>query len=270
MTAALARKIDVAAPWPIPAAAPPPPIEVRGHEIGFGYGDAVPVFAGVNFAVARGETVALIGRNGAGKSTLLRCCLGFIQPTAGRIELFGHAPSELTAGRMRQLRSEIGFVAQKHNLVPRLSALSNVVHGCLGTQPGPRQWIQAFAPTSVRRRAMHALDRVGLADIALRRADRLSGGQSQRVAIARALMAEPRMIVADEPAASLDPVAGEEVMRTFATVARDSGATFLFTTHNLKHALAYADRVIGLKNGALALDAPTTRLSVDELHAIFG
>jgi phosphonate transport system ATP-binding protein len=270
MTAALARTLTVAEPWPVPAQAPPHPVEVRGSEAGFGYSDAAPVFSGVSFAVRRGETVALIGRNGAGKSTLLRCCLGFIRPTAGRIELFGHAPSDLAAGPMRQLRSQIGFVMQKHNLVPRLSALSNVVHGCLGTQPGPRQWIQALAPPGVRRRAMQALDRVGLADIALRRADRLSGGQSQRVAIARALMAEPRLLVADEPAASLDPVAGEEVMTTFATVARDSGATLLFTTHNLKHALAYADRVIGLKNGALALDAPTTRLSVDELHALFG
>ena len=190
--------------------------------------------------------MALIGANGAGKSTLLKCCLGFVRPTTGAVELFGKELDRTTARGQRALRGGIGFVAQKHNLVPRMSVLSNVVHGMLATRPGPRYWLQAFAAAPVRQRRLHALDLVGLADLALRRADSLSGGQSQRVAIARALVAEPRLMLADEPAASLDPAAGEEVMAVFARVGRETGTTLIFTTHNLDHALTHAGRVIGL------------------------
>jgi phosphonate transport system ATP-binding protein len=110
---------------------------------------------------------------------------------------------------------------------------------------------------------------VGLADLAHRRADSLSGGQSQRVAIARALVAEPRLILADEPAASLDPAAGNEVMATFARVSRDTGTTLLFTTHNLEHALGYAGRVVGLRGGRLELDRPATDLAVACLRGLY-
>ena len=251
-----------------PASSSPAELVVR--DLAVAYGEAPPVFTGVAFAVGRGEQVALIGANGAGKSTLLRCCLGFVAPAAGEISLFGRRVGAGTSGEQRTLRGGLGFVAQKHNLVPRLSVLSNVVHGTLAEASGPRRWLQGFAPRAVRERAYAALDMVGLADFALRRADALSGGQSQRVAIARALVAEPRLMLADEPAASLDPAAGEEVMAVFARVSRETGTTLIFTTHHLDHALRYAERVVGLAGGRLQLDAPAATLAPEFLRGLYG
>jgi phosphonate transport system ATP-binding protein len=243
--------------------------ELAADDLSVRYGSGPLVFSGVSFAISRGEQVALIGANGAGKSTLLKCCLGFVRPATGAIELFGKELDRTTAGGQRALRGGIGFVAQKHNLVQRMSVLSNVVHGMLATRPGPRYWLQALAATAVRKRALQALDLVGLADLALRRADSLSGGQSQRVAIARALVGEPRLILADEPAASLDPAAGDEVMATFARVGRETGTTLIFTTHNLDHALKHSGRVIGLRNGRLELDAPAGGLQIGGLRGLY-
>jgi phosphonate transport system ATP-binding protein len=239
-------------------------LEAVGLKTGTGW-----LFQQLSLTLDARDRVALIGRNGAGKSTLLRCFLGFVQPAAGEVELFGEALDRTTARGQRALRGGIGFVAQKHNLVQRMSVLSNVVHGMLATRPGPRCWLQAFAAPAVRKKALHALDLVGLADLALRRSDSLSGGQSQRVAIARALVAEPRLILADEPAASLDPAAGDEVMATFSRVGREPGTTLVFTTHNLGHALNHAGRVIGLRNGRLELDAPADRLAIGGLRGLY-
>ena len=229
-----------------------------------------PVLDGIGFALARGEAVALIGANGTGKSTLLRCCLRLVEPDAGTVRLFDRDLSRLGRRALRRVRRDVGFVFQRHNLVPRLSALSNVVHGALGRVGGPRAWSQALAPKALRAEALDCLDRVGLADLALRRADRLSGGQSQRVAIARALMQRPRLVLADEPVASLDPRAGEEVMELFAGLLRREGLTLLFTAHNLDHALRYGDRVIGLHGGGLALDAPSESLAAADLRGLYG
>ncbi len=244
-----------------------PDLAIRHLSVRYGTGPFV--FAEVDFSVGRGEQVALIGANGAGKSTLLKCCLGFVKPATGDVLLFGRPIDTLGASGQRSLRGGIGFVAQKHNLVQRMSVLSNVIHGMLAARPGPRHWLQSLAAKAVRTRALHALDMVGLADFALRRADSLSGGQSQRVAIARALVAEPRLILADEPAASLDPAAGDEVMATFARVSRKTGTTLIFTTHNLAHALQHAGRVAGLRNGRLELDAPADRLALGGLRGLY-
>jgi phosphonate transport system ATP-binding protein len=121
----------------------------------------------------------------------------------------------------------------------------------------------------LRDEALVCLERVGLGHVAARRADKLSGGQSQRVAIARALMQRPRLMVADEPVASLDPSSGEEVMRLFAELIRREGLTLLFTSHDLSHAIAYADRVIALRRGAIVLDAPSSELNVATLRALY-
>lgn len=228
-----------------------------------------PVLRGVNFHVGRGESVALIGSNGAGKSTLLRCCLRLIEPTSGEITLLGETITLLKARQLRALRSQVGFVFQKHNLVGRLSALSNVIHGAQARGYGFRTWYQGFAPAIVREEAMHCLDRVGLAEFADRRADTLSGGQSQRVAIARALMQRPRFFMADEPVASLDPAAGEEVMRLFTELLREDGTTLLYTSHNLRHALEFADRVVALRNGRVELDAETRALDAASLEYVY-
>jgi phosphonate transport system ATP-binding protein len=229
-----------------------------------------PVFSGVGFRVAAGERVAIIGANGAGKSTLLRCCLRLLDPDRGRVVLLGHDLSTCRRGELRRVRAEVGMVFQKHNLVPRLSVLSNVLHGALARRAGPRCWFQGLARHEDRAYALHCLEQVGLADLADRRADRLSGGQSQRVAIARALMQRPRALFADEPAASLDPKAGEEVMALFADLAVRQGLTLVFVSHHLDHALTYADRILGLRNGTLALDSTPARENGGTLREVFG
>jgi phosphonate transport system ATP-binding protein len=251
-----------------PLALAPADLSVRG--LAKGYGGGARVFDGIGFEVAPGASVALVGANGSGKSTLLRCCLGLVVPDAGEIALLGADPLRTRGSARRALRSRTGLVAQKHNLVPRLSVLTNVIHGLLGRAAGPRYWSHALAPRTARAAAMEALDRVGLAHLALRRADGLSGGQSQRVAIARALICGPRFLVADEPTASLDPVAGEEVMELFFRLARSEGMTVLFTSHNVEHALRYGDRVLGIAGGRLVLDAPARDLSRADIGALYG
>jgi phosphonate transport system ATP-binding protein len=234
------------------------------------FGKATPVFSDLNFSIRRGECVALVGANGTGKSTLLRCCLGLIVPDAGRVSLLGVTMADLGTAARRDLRARTGLVGQKHNLVPRLSVLSNVVHGLLGRHSGPRYWLQGLAPAAARTAAMAALEKVGLAELALRRADQLSGGQSQRVAIARALVCNPRFLVADEPCASLDPQAGEEVMTLFMSLVKREGVTVLFTSHNVQHALSFGDRILGLQGGRIVIDAPSAEVTQSEMARLYG
>ena len=241
-------------------------ISVSGLQKSFVAGK--PVFSGITLTIEPNTIVALIGANGAGKSTILRCIPRLIEPDAGEIRVLGH---DIMGPRrdLRRLRSRIGFVFQKHNLVGRLSALTNVVHGAQARGMGARAWLQSLAPQPVRAEALHCLARVGLAAMAGQRADQLSGGQSQRVAIARALMQRPEIVLADEPAASLDPQAGEEVMQLFATLMREEAKTVVFTSHNLSHALSYADRVIAIGGGRVMLDQPSARLRESELRDLY-
>lgn len=251
-----------------PVARLTPVLEVSGLSKSFGVGRQV--LKDVSFVVGKGESVALLGSNGAGKSTLLRCCVRLIEPDSGTVRLMGHGIDGLGPTDLRSVRARVGFVFQRHNLVPRLSALSNVVHGALSRQDEPRLWFQSLAPAKLRLEALACLDRVGLAAVADQRADRLSGGQSQRVAIARALMQKAEIILADEPVASLDPAAGDEVLALFDDLNRREGLTLVFTTHNLRHALDRADRVVALSGGRIELDAPSHTLSVDSLRNLYG
>lgn len=251
-----------------PSSNEPLPLAVEGLSKRYP-GATRAVFAEVSFRVGSGEQVAIIGSNGAGKSTLLRCCLQLLEPDSGRVLLNGYDLTGARGRALRRARAGIGMVFQKHNLVPRLSVLSNVIHGALARHPGPRTWFQSLALTEDRAYAMHCLELVGLADLAGQRADHLSGGQSQRVAIARALMQRPRALFADEPAASLDPIAGEEVMALFAELARRDGLTLVFVSHHLDHALTYAKRIIGLRNGGIALDSCPARESAMSLRDMF-
>ncbi len=228
------------------------------------------ILSGVSIDIREGETIALIGSNGSGKSTLLKCLAGVHPINSGEIDVFGSVITRKTKqASLSRIRGDIGFVFQNHGLVRRLSVLSNVIHGKLGDGGSWRAFHQAIAPREMREEALAALEMVGLADKIGSLAEALSGGQSQRVAIARALIRKPRLLIADEPAASLDPVAGSDVMTAFADIAARSRTTLLFTTHDLEHALNYASRIVALNAGAVVLDAPSASLSRASLAGIY-
>ncbi|MBA4324217.1 MAG: ABC transporter [Rhodobacter sp.] len=227
------------------------------------------VLQGLDFSLSPGQATALIGANGSGKSTLLRCLVRLIEPSSGQIRMLGRDVPALSPRALRRFRAEVGIVWQRHNLVPRLSALSNVIHGVQARMSGPRAWAQALAPAPVRDEAMACLARVGLADRALVRVDSLSGGQQQRVAIARMLMQRPAFILADEPDASLDPQTGEEVMSLLLNLVRDDGLSLLVISHRLEHTLRFSDRILGLADGRIALDLPTRRADAAGLRHFF-
>jgi len=241
-------------------------LRVRGLSKRF---DQKSIFANVDFDVKPGQSVALIGANGTGKSTLLRCCARLIEPDQGQIDFLGQAFSGLKNRALRKQRSKIGFVFQRHQLVPRLSALSNVIHGALGSVAGPRYWLHGIAPEKAREAAYQCLNQVGLAHLALQRVSTLSGGQSQRVAIARSLMQQPEFIMADEPAASLDPKSGQEVMHLLTNLVKERNMATLFVSHHMHHALEYADHVIGLRDGQVIIDESTQGLTETQLKAAF-
>lgn len=227
------------------------------------------VFKDVSLQVPTGKSVAIIGANGAGKSTLLRCCVRLIEPDCGQISIAGTAIDTLAGQALRSARANVGFIFQKHQLIPRLSVLSNVLHGGLGRRSSWRMWRHAWAPHAERERAYQMLCQVGLAHLALRRADTLSGGQSQRVAIARALMQNPSLILADEPTASLDPNAGMAVMELLQNIIQAEQIGLLMVSHNLEQTKAYSNQVIGLKDQQVALNAASHQCSVSQLRAFF-
>ncbi|PWG61200.1 phosphonate ABC transporter ATP-binding protein [Spiribacter halobius] len=256
-------------PEPVNAPAPAAPeLTVEGLSKGY-TGGSEPVLQSVGFSIQAGERVALLGANGSGKSTLLRCCLRLVEPDAGAIQLFGSDVRSLPSRQLRSLRSRVGFIFQRHNLVGRLSVLSNVIHGAIGHARHPALWCQAMASGHWRERAFRCLEEVGLSEYAARRADRLSGGQSQRVAIARTLMQQPRLVFADEPAASLDPTAGHEMMTLFTRLVRSHGMTLVFASHDLEHARCYADRIIALQAGRVVLDRPVQAVDFQGLDGLY-
>jgi phosphonate transport system ATP-binding protein len=227
------------------------------------------VLKGINLSVASGEALALIGANGAGKSTLLRSIIRLVEPSAGEVVALGQDVTQLDARALKAFRSRVGVVFQRHNLVGRLSVLTNVVHGSQSREKGPRSWLQAFARPETRSEAMQCLAAVGLDDRALQRADRLSGGQSQRVAIARMLMQRPELILADEPDASLDPRAGDEVMNLLYRLSKDRSLGLVVISHRIEHTIRYSDRIVGLADGRITFDIPSREADPTELRAFF-
>ena len=252
---------------PAPAAAAP---LISAESVTKRFADGPAVLDGVTLAIRRGERVALLGANGAGKSTLLRALVGLIPITGGAVEILGQRFTRQPTARQRAtLRRRLGFVFQFHGLVGRTSALSNVVNGAMGQGHGWRSWHQSLAPAALRDAALEALEAVGLADRATARADTLSGGQSQRVAIARAIVHGPDLLFADEPVASLDPAAGLDIMRLFTRLAAEQARTLVYTTHDMRHALEHADRIVALKAGRVVFDAAAADLSERDLEPIY-
>jgi len=234
------------------------------------YDRKTEILKGIDLTIRKGERVALIGSNGCGKSTLLRCLIGLHEVTRGEVAALGETFSGLPAGGQKaRLRRQTGFVFQKHCLVRRRSVLSNVIHGMMSEPGSWRAFSQMTAPEPWRLAALEALSWVNLSDKAAARADALSGGQQQRVSIARALVRRPALLIADEPAASLDPVSGNDVMALFARLCADHGITLLFTSHDMAHARSFADRIVALRAGQVLFDKPSATTTDADLEEVF-
>ncbi|PWL17601.1 phosphonate ABC transporter ATP-binding protein [Falsochrobactrum shanghaiense] len=243
---------------------------IRARGLTKRYADDRIVFSGIELDISAGQRVALIGSNGAGKSTLLKCLIGLLPLNGGEVNTLGeNIGASPSPGQLRRLRRQIGVVFQHHGLVSRQSVLTNVVHGKLGLAGTWRAWHQSIARREWREDAQQALHQVGLCHKSAARADELSGGQAQRVAIARALVRKPQLLIADEPAASLDPVSGHDVMALFSELSHKAGITTLYTTHDMDHALEFSDRIIALKSGSVFFNEPTRNISRDALQEVF-
>jgi phosphonate transport system ATP-binding protein len=217
-------------------------------------------------SVVPGEFLVLLGASGAGKSTLLRSLNGLVRPSAGRVVAAGIG--DLSAARqMRLHRRQTGMVFQQHHLIGRLSVLSNVLTGRLAY----RSSLLALGPWSRQEKtlALTALERVGLLDQALKRADQLSGGQQQRVGIARALVQQPRILLADEPVASLDPATAEDVLALLHDICKSDGLTAVVSLHQVPFARRFADRIVGLSAGSVVFDRAPADLSDTDLAALY-
>ncbi len=243
-----------------------PVLSVQG--LGHRYGGP-PVLHDVSFEVVPGEVVAVIGPSGAGKTTLFRAITALVRPEGGRVQVAGHDLARLDGKDLRQARRQIGLVFQHYNLVRRLSSLDNVLVGRLAHLPTWRVLARRIGAEE-RALALECLDRVGLADRAAARADTLSGGQQQRVAIARALAQRSRLILADEPVASLDPASAASVLATLRSVAMEDGIAVVCSLHQVELVAGFADRVLGLRGGEVVLDISTAELGPEQRDAVYG
>ena len=225
--------------------------------------------ANATLRIEAGEMIGIIGRSGAGKSTLLRLINRMIEPTEGVIRADGHDITALRGKALRGWRGRTAMIFQQFNLVHRLDVLTNVLCGRLHDIGGPRMLLKFFTE-SERLDAIEALDRVGLAEFAINRADALSGGQQQRVAIARALMQKPDIILADEPIASLDPMNAKVVMDALSRINQRDRITVLCNLHTLDTARAYCGRIIGMSAGRIVFDGAPEALTDHVLRDIYG
>lgn len=228
----------------------------------------------INLDIQQGEMVALIGASGSGKSTLLRHIAGLMAGDASPgsvIEVSGRCVQR--DGRIqrdvRNIRSQIGFVFQQFNLVDRLPVLMNVLVGRLHGMPWWRSWTRWFTPQD-RAQALDALARVGIAECHAQRASTLSGGQQQRAAIARTLVQGAKVVLADEPIASLDPEASRKVMEILSLINREDGSTVIVSLHQVDMAMRYCKRVIALHQGRVVYDGSANNLTPALLRDLYG
>lgn len=245
-------------------------VEVKGLTKSFVKGKLVAL-RNISLSVADGERVALVGASGSGKSTLLRVINGLQQAEQGSIAIYGtplQRDGELHS-QVRKIRSQIGFIFQQFNLVNRLTVIENVLAGNLSRLSLGRSVIRWFTPDE-KARALAALEQVGILDQAYKRASALSGGQQQRVAIARCLMQGARIILADEPIASLDPESARKVMELLTDLNQKQGITVITSLHQVQVVRRYFDRAIALKDGEVKFDGQTIDLDNTRLDQIYG
>lgn len=236
------------------------------------YGDGTVALKDVSFTVQDGEFLVIIGLSGSGKSTLLRCINRLIDPTEGEIIWNGVDLAKLQGEELRVTRRQIGMVFQHFNLVRRSTVMTNVLAGRLGYAPTQSSMLHRFSEKD-QKMAWKALERLGIEDQANKRASELSGGQQQRVGIARALMQEPKMILADEPVASLDPVLAHSILQYLERLNQEDKMTVLCSLHYLDLVQRYATRVIGLRLGEIVYQgskADIKAMTDEEFKDIYG
>ena len=213
--------------------------------------------------------IGIIGRSGAGKSTLLRMLNRLTDATSGAIMFEGQDVTQLRGAAKRNWQSQCAMIFQQFNLVPRMDVVSNVLHGTLNRRSTFATMFNLY-PTEDIHRAIEILDRLGIAEHAPKRAEALSGGQQQRVAIARALMQDPKIILADEPIASLDPMNAQVVMQSLRDIHEQDGRMVIANLHTLDTARRYCDRVIGMRAGRIVFDGTPEQLTTGVARDIYG
>lgn len=223
----------------------------------------------VNFSVDEGEFVSIIGPSGAGKSTLLRCINRMIDATEGEVNFDGVSVKKLNKIDLRKLRTKIGMIFQHYNLVNRLSVIENILHGRLGYK-STLQGILGVHSEEEKKLAFEIINKLGLHEQAYKRCDELSGGQKQRVGIGRALIQNPRMVLCDEPIASLDPNSSKIIMDHLKNINKEMGITCIFNLHQVDVAVRYSDRIIGVNGGRVIFDGTPSELTKSKIHEIYG
>ena len=224
---------------------------------------------GVDFEVPDGQVMALIGPSGAGKSTVIRCINRLVEPTAGTVTLNDTEVTALGAAELRRARRRMGMIFQEYALVERLSVMENVLSGRLGYVGFWQSWFRRFPQADVDA-AFRLLARVGLDDMADKRADELSGGQRQRVGVCRALIQDPELLLVDEPTASLDPKTSRQIMRLIRELCAERKLSAIINIHDVMLAQMFAERIVGLRSGEIVYDGAPDGLSPDVLTQIYG
>jgi phosphonate transport system ATP-binding protein len=242
---------------------------IRFEQASVTYPGGVVAMKDLDLTIEPGEFVVIVGLSGAGKSTLIRAINGLVPLTSGRLEVNGVQVPDLNRRELRNLRADIGMIFQGFNLVDRTTVLRNVLMGRLHEAPLWRTLLARYTRSDIDI-AARALARVEIIEKAWVRASDLSGGQRQRVGIARALAQEPSILLADEPVASLDPPTSHVVMRYLQQIGRDLGITVIVNLHFLDLATAYADRIIGLRDGELVFDGPGSECDAQVFEDIYG
>ena len=243
---------------------------LRLEQVSKVYSDGTRALKDVSLEIEAGEFVVVLGKSGAGKSTLLRCINRLVEPTSGKIFFEDQEVTALDGKRLRALRQNIGMIFQNYNLVDRLSVQTNVLSGALGRMSAWSALVNYFAKEEIAA-AQHNLERMEIGGKAGQRADQLSGGQQQRVGIARALMQQPKIILADEPVASLDPATSRTILDILTRINREDGVTVLCNLHLPELAREYAQRLIAMKDGEIVYDGPPEGLTpnlVDDLYEV--
>ncbi|RUR72923.1 phosphonates import ATP-binding protein PhnC [Nostoc sp. PCC 7120 = FACHB-418] len=231
------------------------------------YPGGVQALQAVSLNFNPGEFTVILGASGSGKSTLLRCLNGLIQPTAGTITIEGYRQIN-DPKVLHQHRQRTGMIFQQHQLIARQTALQNVLTGRLAYHSTVRSFFPL--PKADKYIALECLDRVRLLSKALARVDNLSGGQQQRVGIARALAQQPRLMLADEPVASLDPASSHKVISFLRQICQEDGIAAIMSLHQVDLAKAYADRIVGISQGRIVFDGSAADIEECELNRIYG